>query len=499
MRDTTARTVAPIAPSGFVRPASLMDHTGAQLQTLTTSGSGVLLALFLFSLLLPISLDLGGLRMTPSRLFLLICAIPFAIQLFSGKAGRVTLVDGGMLVCVILMNVALLYHHGMPQLAYALSQTVEVFGGYMAGRILIRSVGDYHRFIRYFLIALLIMLPLAIYELFNYRMVLADLLDSAFSVVRKNDQARFGLSRVQVAFPHAILYGLFCSLALASVYYVYKGRFMRMVLGLALVITMTGMSLSSGPLISVFLQTVLVLWDRITRGAWKLLAAIVGSAFVFLEIFSNRGPIIIFIEKFTLDPATGWTRVHIWQFGRQSVIANPLLGIGLNDWERPYWLTYSVDNFWLLMAMRYGLPCLAFLLLAFILHVTYILRAKGLPQPARMVRTGYAITLVGLIFTLATVFIWDAMAVFVMFFLGAGAFLYTAAPTPPEDAGPQEVAADIGTAPPKPSSGFSRFPQTPGRAGGNAAARAQMAKTETRRAELGATSRHRTRMEPSRE
>ena len=463
----------------------------------TASGSGLLLALFFFTLLMPINIDIGGLRMTPSRLFLLVCAIPFGIQLLSGKAGRLTVVDGGMLACVLLMIVTLLYHHGPPELAYALSQAVEVFGGYMAGRVLIRSVGDYHRFIRYFLIALLIMLPLAIYELYHYRMVLADFLHSAFSVVRKNDQSRFGLSRVQVVFPHSILYGLFCSLALASVYYIYKGRFFRMVLGAALVIAMTGMSLSSGPLISIFLQTVLILWDKITRGAWKLLAALAGSAFLFLQIFSNRGPVIIFIEKFTLDPATGWWRIYIWRFGTQSVRENPWLGIGLNDWDRPVWLTYSVDNFWLLMAMRYGLPCLCFLLTAFILHITFILRAKGLSEPARMVRKGYAITLVGLSFTMATVFVWDAMAVFVMFFMGAGAFLYTAAPVspvPPVDLPGAEGAPDEDGTVPRPGAQFSRFPQTPGRDGPKPAA----GRPESRPAP-GRISSTRTRTEPARE
>jgi hypothetical protein len=508
MRDTTARTVAPIASPGFLRPAPLgtgrTDHAVPSRHSVTASAvpsrSGLLLALFFLALLLPINIDLGGLRMTPSRLFLLICAIPFGLQLLGGKAGRLTVVDGGMLACVSLMIVTLLYHHGTPQLAYALSQAVEVFGGYMAGRVLIRSVGDYHRFIRYFLIALMIMLPLAIYELYHYRMVLADVLHSAFSVVKKNDQSRFGLSRVQVVFPHSILYGLFCSLALASVYYIYKGRFFRMVLGAALVIVMTGMSLSSGPLISVFLQTFLILWDKVTRGAWKLLAVIAGSTFLFLEIFSNRGPVIIFIEKFTLDPATGWWRIYIWRFGTQSVQAHPFLGIGLNDWDRPSWLTYSVDNFWLLMAMRYGVPCLGFLLMAFILHITFILRAKGLSDAARMVRKGYAITLVGLSFTLATVFIWDAMAVFVMFFLGAGAFLYAARTPPSSESQNAPEEAEGSAALTRPGTGYSRFPQTPGRAGGNAApVHAEIGQAGTVRAESAQTSRRRARTEPVRE
>ena len=45
---------------------------------------------------------------------------------------------------------------------------------------------------------------------------------------------------------------------------------------------------------------------------------------------------------------------------------HPVFGIGLNDWTRPWWRAKmaSFDNFWLLQAMRFGLPTLIFLALA---------------------------------------------------------------------------------------------------------------------------------------
>jgi len=419
-------------------------------------GHGILLALFFFAVLLPINFGVGSIRMNPSRLYLLLCAIPFGFRLFTGRAGGVTWVDGCMVGFVTLVVATLLYHHGTAELAYALSQVVEMFGGYMAGRILIRSLADYRRYIRFFLLALLVMLPFAIDEMLHHRMLLTDILSKAFAVVWHNGQSRFGLSRVQVVFPHAILYGLFCSLALASAFVCYQKQPFRWLAYLALVMGMTLMSLSSAPMLSILMQFALITWGKITRGSWKLLAGMVGVIFLLLQLFTHRGAFVIFIETMTLDPATGWYRIFIWDWGWHNVVYNPFLGIGLNDWVRPDWMySSSVDNFWLLMAMRYGLPAVATILTAFLLHITFILRARNLSPEAQTVRTGYVITLVGLIFILTTVDIWDAVQVFVMFFLGAGAFFYTADQS-------DAAAPTIPVVDQRSGQRFSRFPQTVG-------------------------------------
>ena len=46
----------------------------------------------------------------------------------------------------------------------------------------------------------------------------------------------------------------------------------------------------------------------------------------------------------------------------------------------------------------------------------------------RRLREGYLIALVGLILVMATVYIWTTVLVFVMFYLGAGAWLYSNPP-----------------------------------------------------------------------
>ena len=368
----------------------------------------------------------------PIRIYLLITFVPFAISMVSGRAGHVTWTDGLMFAFVLWMIVTLVFHHGAEKFPYSVVLAVEAFGGYMAGRLLVRSTADYRRFIRYYLITLLIASPLAVYELLYSRMLLSDWLGGMFSVTHKIAEERYGLSRVQVAFPHSILFGLFCSLAVASVYYLYRDSLFRLLPRLFLVMSMTLMSLSSAPMISMIIQLGIVFWGKLTGERWKLLATLIAIIYLVLELFSNRGAVVIFIETFTIRPMSGWWRVYIWRYGSASVMNHPFLGIGLNDWERPEWLASTVDNFWLLIAMRHGLPAFGFLALATGLHIFAIVRRHNLNPDAQLVRKGYMITLAGLIFTLSTVFIWEAMNVMVMFFIGAGAFLYTSRSNQPE-------------------------------------------------------------------
>ena len=450
------------SPTALLAAGSGPDRAGpdraGQATSARATGSGLLLALFFLVVLLPIHLEMGGQRIGPVRIFLLLTFIPFGVRLFAGKAGRFTAVDGCLLGFVSLMVLTFLYHHGMERFPYAMVQAVEVYGGYLAGRMLVRSLADYQRFIRYFLVVLLVLLPFAVDELLHSRMLISEFFSGTFDVVNNNQAFRFGLARVQVVFPHSILYGLFCSLALASVFYLYQHRLARLLPYLALVIAMTVMALSSAPIISVALQLAMILWDKLTRGAWKLLAGLFALVWLLLDLVTNRGAVVIFVENMTLDPATGWWRIHIWTWGTRTVLNYPLLGIGLNDWVRPFWLSSSVDNFWLLMAMRHGLPAVILLLLAFGLHCRFVMAAKDLAPVARMARTGYAVTLVGLIFTLVTVHVWDSMAVFTMFFLGIGAVFYTAAP---EAAVLPESGPESG--PISRSLPHSRFPARPDR------------------------------------
>ena len=381
----------------------------------------------IFSMLLPIFPEIGGLRLDPHRVFFLLAIVPFGFLLLSGRAGRMIISDGLMFFVSAWMILTYVYHHGLERLPYAIVVTSEMLGGYLAGRLLIRSAQDYRRFIGYLFLSLLLMLPFAIFELFTFRAPILEFLGKFFPTQAKYLDVRtsFNLSRVQVIFPHAILFGLYCSFILGNVYYLYGASLLRKIPRVAVVGSMSWMSLSSGAILSLAFQAIMIAWDMVMHRKWKTLLGIVVFLYVFLSIFSNRGPVILVIEYLTLNPQTAWWRVHIWNFGTVSVQNHPFFGIGLNDWVRPEWLADTVDNFWLVLAMRHGLPLITCFVLAIAIHILRIVRLKDLDADLSVVRTGYMVSLVGLILTLATVHVWNGLAALVTFYIGAGAFLYT--------------------------------------------------------------------------
>ena len=112
---------------------------------------------------------------------------------------------------------------------------------------------------------------------------------------------------------------------------------------------------------------------------------------------SNRAPLVVLISYITFSTSTAYNRILIWRYGTDDVMGSPLFGIGLNDWSRPIWMGSSVDNFWLLWAMRYGL--VGFLLLAIpILLILYKVIRRDFSAEGGLdnCRKGYVFSIVGL-------------------------------------------------------------------------------------------------------
>ena len=393
--------------------------------------SPVLMALFLIAVMTPIQTYIGDFRVDPYRGYLLIAFFPAAFALMGKGGGRLALPDLFMGLYALWIMVAMIHNHGNWGFTNGGITVVELLGAYMLGRVLVRSVADFERLVRYILITLVLLSPLVAHEFFTGRWLIGEYVGRAFQTVGRAvaDAERMGFHRVQASFPHAILYGLYPSMIFGCVYYLYRDRFAMMLRRLAFVGAMTFASLSSGPLLAVFVQGGLILWDRVTKGRWMLLAVLSVIGYVVIDFLSNRTPTQIFVQTFTLNPDTAYWRIHIFEYGKQAVLNNPIFGIGHHDHPRPFWLTDSVDNFWLLNAMRYGLVGFGFLAGAVLLSVFNIIRAKNLSPAAQNARLAFLISFAGLAFTLSTVHVWNSISSLVFFFIGAGAFLYTGGDT----------------------------------------------------------------------
>lgn len=416
-----------------------------------------ILPLYFVVTLIPMSITIASLRLTPLRVMLLILFVPFVVRLLSGAAGRIKATDILMVAHASWIALALMVVHGPQKIPFAGITMVELVGGFFMGRILIRNANDYRRMIWLMVGAMAFLLPFALIELFTGKMIIPQIIDTVFESHSRGVSAvgRMGLERVYAVFEHPILFGMFCSLAIANLMNLSKDAGLVRWIALIMAIFLTFTSLSSAPLLACALQGVMLAWDKITHGAWKTFVVLGIIGYVGVDLLSNRTPITILIETMTFDAATGWTRIAIFDYGIENAKAHPIFGIGFNDWVRPDWLTGSVDNFWLLNTMRFGFVGAGFIVFAFVFHILAIIRAPISNPDVRRLRVGYTIALCATCFTMLTVHVWGAVGVFVMFYLGAGGWFYNS-----DDLdGP--TADTSGSVAPVRSNAFTRFGHNP--------------------------------------
>ena len=159
-------------------------------------------------------------RLTFLRIFLLLAFIPLLVQLLSGAAGRIRGVDIALMVSMAWIVVTFLYHHGAPRIGLAGVTVVELFGGYLVGRVLVRNEADFRLFMRFFLGVLIFLFPFVAIEHLTDRNLLQEASRIIFGTFSKaaSSYGRMGLHRVMAGFEHPILYGLFASMAFAPLY-----------------------------------------------------------------------------------------------------------------------------------------------------------------------------------------------------------------------------------------------------------------------------------------
>lgn len=423
-----------------------IDQT-AYLEVKNTSqhGMGILnlklplpiLAYFL-AVALPVHFYAGPLYMTGVRLVLLVMILPLSINLLRGKYGGIFWTDIMFLLHTIWMAVALSVNNPDKVVSQVGSVGVEFLGGYLLARAYVRNVEDFVVVVRLLLTVVCLTLPFAIYEAFTGHPIIIETIQKLPGLTSERvvfAYKRMGLDRAQVMLAHPIHYGLFCSAAFSLTFVGLRGMYSntrRYLAALAIALCVF-FSLSSGALLSVVLQIGLIFWawsfNRV-ESRWLLLLGLLAFFYVLIDALSNRAPIQVFMSYATFSAHNAYWRGIIFEWGMKNVWANPVFGIGLNEWVRPWFMfSGSLDNFWLLIAVSYGIPGFIFLALGFFPVLWKVSRRKfGGDQILWQLRLAWVITFVGLSFTLSTVHVWTTIYSFTFFLFGAGMWFMTASP-----------------------------------------------------------------------
>jgi len=389
--------------------------------------------LYLIGVVAPIEFFLGTVSLTPLRVLLLAMVIPLTVGLFSGRYGKLLACDYLFFAHMLWATVAVAVNNPNRVVENVGSSAVEFLGGYLLARAYIRTPGQFQSLIKILLWMVILSLPLAIIESKTGRPVIPHLIESipGVSTVKiVNMGKRMGLFRVQNAFAHPIHYGLFCSTAFALTLVGLKDQMGtgRRIVSALLISLGVFLSLSSGALLAIILQAGLLTWAflfRNVRKRWLLLLGLFGLAYVTIDLLSNRTPTKVFMSYATFSSQTAYYRSIIFDWGMRNVWANPVFGLGLRTWLRPaYMKSGSVDNFWLVMAMKYGIPGFILVTLGYFQGLFKVgLRNLAFSDRVSRLRLAWVITFAGLSFTLTTVHVWTSIYSFTFFFFGSGLWM----------------------------------------------------------------------------
>ena len=402
--------------------------------------------LYLFCVVIPIGFNVGPLFLTTLRLMAILVTAPLFLRLLTGHYGKVFATDILLLIHVLWMAVALAVNNPDQMIEQVGSTGAEFLGGYVIGRAYIRTPEAFYALARRLVVIILCLFPFALAETMTGRPYIIEYLRKLPGVISLHSvttEGRLGLERVQAVFPSPIHFGLFCSITFSLAMVGLKGhssnawRYLT-----SAVIALSGfLALSSGALLAMILQLGLITWSVMfasVKQRWWILVGLFVLAYIVVDLLSNRTPIRVFMSYATFSAHTAYYRAVIFEWGLANVIgsaakgipASPIFGIGMNEWIRPsYMYDGSMDNFWLLAAVQFGLPGFAAIALGYILGIAQVMRRNFDADPHILLfRRAWVFTLVGLSFTLCTVDVWTNIYSFVFFILGAGMWLITYQP-----------------------------------------------------------------------
>ncbi len=377
---------------------------------------------------------IGPLFFTWSKAYLFVMS--FGIIPIALLRSRLELFDWLLIALALWTFVAFLVSFGVSHgLEGAGTYVIEVMTVYLMVRLSLRSYEQMVGIIRLLFWLVLISTIVAIPEaLLKHRFVheFAEFV-TGIHYFFSNEERR-GLLRAASFFEHPILFGVFCAVLLSPTWFTTHG-FARLV-KVGVIASGTYLSLSSAPLLMFVAQVVLIMVERATRWLNRRVAVFAAGSVAlvtFLQVFTGRGA-IGFITLLMLDPATAWYRKAQIDYSLDDVLRHPFFGIGAEEWTRPAWVSASIDNQFIAMALRGGIPALVLFLATLYLIWRALARidATGQPRVFSQLRNGWGLMMVALLLGGLTVTYFGRMQPLMAFYAGLGASLAAVA-APPRD------------------------------------------------------------------
>lgn len=364
-----------------------------------------------------LSIGVGSLRLTVCRIALIIFLVS-SLEYVS-KLCKPSLKNPAFLLLLYSFwaTLALAVNHGFfAKLESSGVYFIEVLGPFAITLMYCNSFEKIKRIVLIYVICVCFTLLVTLPETLTNVNWLQKILGGRYS---SGMEPRLGLHRSFGTFDHPILQGVVASTAVGFAWFL--GRYPLFFSVVLAAIT----SVSSGAILSILIQFMLIGWERFSRAIksrWGLLIAIIILGYSSIEVISNRSAMNAIVSHLTFSPQTAFWRMAIWDYGMDNVWSSPFFGIGFHDWIRPAWMhSSSIDAFWLVSMVRYGIPAFMMYAGAFLI-VIYKLYKLRLDDKQRIsIRRGWLTGMIGLAISCCTVHLWNNAFVFINFYLGLGA------------------------------------------------------------------------------
>lgn len=373
--------------------------------------------------------DLGGVVLTPVRVTLLLLALPGAAAFLGDPRLPFRTYDALYLGFAGWTGMCILINRGLGAKGVQDSGQflLETAALYLIVQASVTTLRRFETMTRFLFGAVLIIGLLAIPEFVlgeHYLQNAMRRLAGEPEIVGTLMPDRFGLTRTTSVFSHPILYGVFCAAILSLTIYAAQGFPW---LKVAVIGAATAMSMSSAPILVLFVQLGAVAAERVTRGIRHRAAIIaggIGAVVAALQLFTGKG-VFGLVVIFTLNPSTAYYRRETWNNGIDDVLRNPVFGMNPEDWTRLFWMTPSIDNYWLFQGMRGGLPSLVLIACAIMLIVRALFRrpAGEVDPRLHLLARGWCFTMLAMVLCGATVHFFDKLQPYFALLLALGAAL----------------------------------------------------------------------------
>lgn len=334
-------------------------------------------AILFYSLLIPqqFNITIGTFYLSPFRIFLLGATI-YLLASVVGQKLRFQWPDLFVVLAIVWITGASYVTSGQMVTAIVQggSHLVDIGLAYFLARATVQTPKDLRRFLVLAAPGVIATGVFVLAEAATHQFIVQGI-SSAITGVPTSSfvDVRFGLMRGMASFPHPILAGIFLASFLPL--YLLSGlrgwpRFLGWI-GAVL----GAFTLSSAALLGLVVGAALTAFDwlteRIANVTWKLFLTFSGMLYVVVETTTGAGFYGLLVRYASLNSVSAYNRINIWKYGSQNIAENPWFGIGYADWDRPEWMhSDSFDWFWLILALRFGIPVALLFIGATVLAIT---------------------------------------------------------------------------------------------------------------------------------